>query len=67
MTKLKNIINQPSFDTERFDLSTMRRSNAGLVDFHSKDVRFTLMTPSLPHPLPPGATEAMISGVCHPE
>ena len=45
----------------------MRRSNAGLVDFHSKDVRFTLMTLSIPHPLPPGATEAMIAGVCHPE
>ena len=67
MTKLKNIINQPSFDTERFDLCTMRYSDAGLVDFYTKDDRLALMTPSLPHPLPPGATEAMISGVCHPE
>ena len=35
--KLDNIINQPSFETARFDLHLMRRSNALLVEFYTKD------------------------------
>ena len=58
--KLENIINQPSFETDRFDLRPMRSSDAGLVEFYTKDERVARMTPSIPHPLPPGATEAMI-------
>ena len=59
--KLENIINQPSFEADRFDLRPMRGSDAGLVEFYTKDERVARMTPSIPHPLPPGATEAMIA------
>ena len=38
-------INQPSFATDRFDLRTMRRSDAGLVEFYTKDDRVARMTP----------------------
>ena len=65
--KLENIINQPSFETERFDLRTMRRSDAGLVEFYTKDDRVARMTPSISHPLPPSATKAMIIRALHPE
>ena len=43
--KLENIIDQPSFETERFDLCTMRRSDAGLVDSYTKEDRVARMTP----------------------
>ena len=65
--KLENIINHPSFETERFDLCTMRRSDAGLVEFYTKDDRVARMTPSISHPLPPSATKAMIIRALHPE
>ena len=51
--KMEIIIYQPSFDTERFDLHKMRRSDAGLVEFYTKDYRFALITLSIPHPLLP--------------
>ena len=65
--KLDEIIYQPSFETERFDLRTMRRSDAGLVEFYTKNDRVARMTASIPHPLPPGATESMIARALHPE
>ena len=65
--KLENIINQPSFATDRFDLRIMRRSDAGLVEFYTKDDRVARMAPFIPHPLPPGATEALIARALHPE
>ena len=59
--KLENILNQPFVETDRFDLRPLRRSDSGLVEFYTKDERVARMTPSIPHPLPPGATEAMVA------
>ena len=67
MIKLENIINQPSFETEHVDLRTMRRSNAGLLEFYTKYYRVARMTSSIPNPDPPGTTRAMIKSELHPE
>ena len=59
--KLEKIIKQPFVETDRFDLRPLRRSDTGLMEFYTKDERVARMTPSIPHPLPAGATEAKVS------
>lgn len=59
--KLDRIVNQPVIETERFDLRPLRRSDTGLIDQWAGDVRVARMTSSIPHPLPPGATEAFVA------
>ncbi len=59
--KLDQIINQPVVETDRFDLRPLRRSDKGLIEMCTSDERVARMTDSIPHPLPPGVTEAFIS------
>lgn len=59
--RLEKIINQPLIETERFDLRPLRDSDAGLITFYASDERVALNTSSIPHPLPPGTTEAFIA------
>lgn len=59
--KLDSIINQPVIETETFDLRPLRRSDQGLIELYCGDERVARMTTSIPHPLPPGTTEAFIS------
>lgn len=59
--KLDTIVNQPVIDTERLVIRPLRRSDAGLLEFYASDERVARMTNSIPHPLPPGATEAFIT------
>lgn len=54
---------QPAITAERFVLRPLRRSDAGLVAMHTADRRLAEGTRSIPHPLPPGATEAFIARV----
>ena len=65
--KLEQITNQPFVTTDRFDLRPLRRSDAGLVEFYTKDERVARMTLAIPHPMPAGATEAMIARALSPE
>ena len=58
--KLDQIVNQPVVTTERFDLRPLRRSDLGLIELYAGDERVARMTPAIPHPLPPGSTEAFI-------
>ena len=58
--KLENIINQPFIESDRFDLRPLRRSDIGLIEFYTKDERVARITPSIPHPLPAGATEVFV-------
>ena len=55
------IVNQPVIETERFDLRPLRPSDAGLIEFFTADQRVASATTSIPHPLPPGTTEAFIA------
>jgi RimJ/RimL family protein N-acetyltransferase len=45
----------------RFVLRPVRRSDAGLISLYSGDRRVAEATHSIPHPLPPGATEAFVA------
>lgn len=59
--KLDQIINQPVIETDRFVLRPLRRSDLGLIEHYGGDERVARMTTSIPHPLPPGATEAFVT------
>ncbi|WP_425074597.1 GNAT family N-acetyltransferase [Sagittula sp. S175] len=52
---------QPTVETERFDLRPVRRADMGLWEMYAKDERVATMTPTIPHPLPPGASEAFVT------
>lgn len=45
---------------ERFDMRPLRVSDQGLIEMYAADKRLARMTRSIPHPLPPGAVEALI-------
>lgn len=58
--KIDTIVNQPVVETDRLILRPLRRSDRGLLEMYTSDERVARMTRSIPHPLPPGATEAFI-------
>lgn len=55
------ITNQPVIETDRFMLRALRKSDVGLLAMHTGDERVARGTRTIPHPLPPGATEAFIA------
>ena len=59
--KLDPILNQPLVETDRFDLRPLRKSDMGLIALYASDDRVARMSASIPHPLPPGATEAFVA------
>lgn len=58
--ELKVIEGQAIIAAEHFDLRPLKASDAGLLALYAGDARVASMTTSIPHPLPPGAAEAMI-------
>lgn len=54
---------QAVLTSERLRLRPLRRSDMGLIDLYASDKRVSLNTPSIPHPLPPGATDAFVTRV----
>ncbi|MGR3513216.1 MAG: GNAT family N-acetyltransferase [Paracoccaceae bacterium] len=58
--KIDTIVNQPVVETERLRLRPLRRSDRGLLEMYTADDRVAKNARSIPHPLPPGATEAFI-------
>lgn len=59
--KHEQIVNQPVIATDRFDLRPVRLSDTGLIELYAGDARVARGTTSIPHPLPPGTTEAFIA------
>lgn len=59
--EMEKISLQPVIQTERFDLRPLRRSDLGLIELYGGDERVARMTTSIPHPLPPGSTEAFVA------
>jgi len=57
---LDQTLNQPLIETERFVLRPLRKSDEGLLAHYTSDERVARMTSSIPHPLPPGATQAYV-------
>jgi len=58
---LEQKIDLAVIETERMQLRAIRASDAGLLDMYARDERVARNTTSIPHPLPPGATEAFIA------
>lgn len=58
--KFETIVNQPVVNAERFVLRPLRQSDQGLIDMYAGLEEVARMTTSIPHPVPPGATEAFI-------
>lgn len=56
----ETIVDQEIILTERLTLRPLRRSDKGLLEMYGADERVARMTRSIPHPLPPGAAEALI-------
>ena len=56
------IIEQQVVETDRLVLRPLRRSDTGLLEMFGSDERVAHMTRTIPHPLPPGATDQFIQG-----
>ncbi|GHE95224.1 N-acetyltransferase [Aliiroseovarius zhejiangensis] len=54
------ITRQPLIEADRFVLRPVRRSDVGMLSMYTADERVASGTRSIPHPLPPGTTEAFI-------
>ena len=54
-------LNQPVIATERFILRPLRPSDAGMIAHYTGDKRVAEGTRAIPHPLPPGASEAFVA------
>lgn len=52
---------QPTVRLARFDLRPIRAEDSGLWAFYAGDRRVAEMTAHIPHPLPPGAAEAVMA------
>lgn len=59
--KIDQIVDQPVIEADRFVLRPLRKSDAGLIHMYASDERVARGTRSIPHPLPPGATEAFVA------
>jgi RimJ/RimL family protein N-acetyltransferase len=64
---LETLSTQPVIESERFVLRPLRRSDAGLIALYAGDLRVARGTCSIPHPLPPGAAEAMVARATAPD
>lgn len=64
---LNRISDQQVVETERLILRPPRRSDTGLLSLYVGDPRVARATRSVPHPLPPGATEAFVARAAAPE
>lgn len=59
--EMEKIPVQAVIETDRVDLRPLRRSDMGLIELYGGDARVARMTTTIPHPLPPGTTEAFVS------
>lgn len=59
--KFAPIVNQPCVECDRFMLRPLRVSDMGLIHLFTSDARLAHMVPNLPHPMPKGVAEALIT------
>lgn len=67
MHHVDTVSGQPVIRAERLTLRPLQKSDRGLLDLYAGDARVAKMTTSIPHPLPPGATEAYIARATAPD
>ncbi|OUD10872.1 GNAT family N-acetyltransferase [Marivivens niveibacter] len=63
---LDKTMDLPVISTDRFVLRPSRPSDAGLISHYAGDERVARGTRSIPHPLPPGTTEAFLERAVNP-
>ncbi|EAQ03525.1 acetyltransferase, GNAT family protein [Pseudooceanicola batsensis HTCC2597] len=51
----------PEIKGDGLVLRPVRRSDSGLIELYGSDDRVARMTTSIPHPLPPGSTDAFVA------
>jgi RimJ/RimL family protein N-acetyltransferase len=51
---------EAAIETDRFVLRPLRKSDKGLIEMNSADLRVARNTRTIPHPLPPGAIDAFV-------
>ncbi|MGB3409179.1 MAG: GNAT family N-acetyltransferase [Jannaschia sp.] len=54
---------QAVISADRLTLRPLRRSDMGLIAHYAADRRVAEMTTSIPHPLPPGSTDAFVTRI----
>lgn len=59
--KHETLTDQPTITSDRFVLRPPRKSDAGLIALYASDEKLARNTRNLPHPLPPGTIEALIT------
>ena len=59
--EMEKIVTQPVIETERLVLRPLRKSDKGMIDLYWSDERVAHMTTSIPHPVPPGMSEAYVT------
>lgn len=57
----------PVIEADSFVLRPLHRSDAGLIELYVSDRRIAEMNRTIPHPLPPGAVDAMIERASAPD
>ncbi|WOI56986.1 GNAT family N-acetyltransferase [Palleronia sp. LCG004] len=63
----KVVTDQPIIRSERLIIRPVDIGDTGLLELHRGDVRIARGTQTVPHPLPPGATEAFVRRAVDPE
>lgn len=64
---LERKIEQPTMTAKDVVLRPLQRADAGLLELYAGNAKVARMTTSIPHPLPPGATEAFLESAWSPE
>lgn len=59
--EMEKIVTQPLIETERLVLRPLRKSDMGLIELYWSDPRVAHMTTAIPHPVPPGMSEAFVA------
>ena len=59
----KDLVKQPVIDAGNFALRPLTQADTAMIELYGTDERVAKNTIRIPHPVPPGATEAMITRV----
>ncbi len=63
----ETVIDQDTYESERFLLRPLRISDVGLISMYASDENLARATRSIPHPLPPGTIENLIKRAHQPD
>jgi len=63
----ETVTNQATINADRFVLRAPQASDAGLISMHLSDEKLARGLRSIPHPLPHGTVEAMITRAQNPD